>query len=340
MTVQPTAEQAGLPAHDRRAAVRRIATAVGLGAGALALPALSGTADAAAGEVFRTGSKNDAGDAQTTLKSSSSSPSLRVENTRSKPGSADDTVDLISPQLQLAAPVASASRPQMPDAHNPAVGSLALAGGVMLLGADLGVGAPVPVQVHTSAVSNLLVPVPPASATVFDTATMTADQRAALPAGAFDINGRVAPGVRLPISMRGLINTERFTQVALASVSLTAAGADFSGAICTHADAVLPGEVVVLSYAVLPKEVTAHGQPVALATTATAFIPLDRLDQLWISATTATHLKVQVTAFAVPDPSVLVEPETPSPALDGAARRSALQRQALREMTASLPAMK
>lgn len=322
---------------DRRAAVRRIATAIGLGAGAVALPSLATPAEAKAGDSVRAGAKNTAGDAQTSLQSSGSSPTLRLENTRSKSGPVGDSVDLISPQLQLSAPVPSANRPQVPDARAMAAGSVALAGGALILGADVGLDAAVPAQVHTSAIGNLLVPVAPAVATVLDTATLTAEQRASLPANAFDPSGRAAPGVRIPVSLRSLVNSEKYQQYAAACVSITAAGGDFSGAVNSHASADLPGEVTVLSYAVLPKEAVANGQPLALPGTASAVLALDATDQLWLSTTTATHLKVQVTALVVPDPSAIVEPAEPSPALSAPARRSALQRQAMREMIANLP---
>lgn len=326
--------------YDRRAAVRRIATVMGIGAGSVALPSLTGTADAKAGDAMRVGAKNAAGDAQTSLSGAGTVPTLKIENTRSKSGLVEDQVDLISPQLQLSTSVPSANRPQIPDVRSFPAGAIGIAGGAMMLGADLGLEKPAPVQVHTSAISNLLVPIPPANATVFDTTAMTPEQRAALPANAFDASGRVAPGTRVPIGLRALINSEKFSQSAAACVSVTAAGGDFSGAVNVHASADLPGDVTIVSYAVLPKEATANGQPLALAATGSAVVALDNVDQLWISTTTATHLKVQVTAVVVPDPSVLVEPEHPIEGLSPAARRGALQRQALREMNAGQPAAK
>ncbi|WP_153503229.1 hypothetical protein [Cumulibacter manganitolerans] len=317
--------------------MRRLATAVGLGAGAVALPALSGTAEAKAGDTMRTGAKNTAGDAQTALQSDGSAPSLRIENTRSKSGPAGGEVDLISPQLQLGGPVPSADRPQLPDVRNLPAGAIGAAGGALLLGADLGLGQAIPVQVHTSAMSNLLVPIPPASATVFDSAAMSADQRAAFPVGSFDDSGRVAPGTRVPVSLRPLINSEKFAQPAAACCGFTVGAADYSGAVSVHASADLPGDVTVCSYTVLPKEATANGQPIAFAATASATVPLDAVDALWVSVSTATHLKIQVAAVVLPDPSALVEPAQPSPGLSPAARRTALQRQALREMVGGLP---
>ncbi|WP_106848385.1 hypothetical protein [Blastococcus sp. Marseille-P5729] len=322
---------------DRRAAVRRLATIVGVGAGAVALPALTQPAEAKPGDAVRAGAKNDAGDAQTALQGSGSTPVLRVENTRSKSGPVGDSVDLISPQLELGAPVPGANRPQVPDVRGLPPGGVGIAGGIVMVGADLGRDTAFPVQVHTSAVGNLVVPIPLAAATVLDTATMSADQRAQLPAGAFDGAGRLAPGTRTPVSLRGLVNSEKFEQHVLACVSITAAGGDFSGAVNAHADDQLPGDVVVLSYAVLPPEVTANGQPFALPATASAIAPLDQVDRLWISVSTATHVKLQVSAVIVPDHSVLVEPAEPSAGLSDTARRGALQRQAVREMTASQP---
>lgn len=324
-------------AVDRRAAVRRLATVFGLGASAVALPALTQPAAAKPGDAVRAGAKNNAGDAQTTLQGSGSTPVLRVENTRSRSGPVADSVDLISPQLELGAPVPGANRPQVPDVRTLPAGGLGIAGGVVMVGAELGRDKAFPVQVHTSAVGNLMVAIPPSVATVLDTAALSAEQRAEFPAGAFDASGRLAPGVRVPVGLRGLVNSEKFDQHVAACVSITAAGGDFSGAVSAHADAQLLGEVTVLSYTVLPAEVTANGQLLALAATASAIVPLDQLDRLWISVSTATHLKLQVSAVIVPDPSVLVEPGEPSATLSDSARRAALQRQALREMTAAQP---
>lgn len=322
---------------DRRALVRRIATVAGLGAGAIAVPALASPAAAAPGDAIRAGSKNTAGDAQTSLRSTGTTPTLRLENARSVSGPVAGAVDVVSPQLQLSSPVASKSRPQLPDLSGFGPGAVGIAGGAVMVGADVGMGHIMPVQVHTSAVANLLLPIPAAIATILDTATLASDQRTGFPENAFDAGGRLAPGVRVPISLRGLVNSEKFNQHVIASVSLTAGGAQFSGAAYAHEDGELPGDITILSYGVIPAEVSGNGQPHALPATAGSSVVLDALDQLWISVTTATHLKVQVTAVAVPDPSVLVEPSEPNGALSPPARRGALQRQALRELMANLP---
>lgn len=322
---------------DRRTAVRRAATVVGLGAGALALPGLTRTAEAKPGGSVRAGASAVAGDAQTAIQSSGTDATLRTENTRSSSGPAGGMVDLIGPQVQLGGPVPSGSRPQIPDLRLVTAGTVAGAGGVAVYGAEIGTELPLPAQIHTSAVGNLLRPVDYTAGAVFDSATLAPEARGTFPTGSFDATGRLAAGARVGVDLRPLIDTRKFPTAAAASVTITVTGADESGTLSTHRDASSPAAAAVVSFTVLSAASTANGQPVAIPATAGGVLPLDRDDKLWISSSTAAHVRVQIKAVVVPDAACLVEPAKPADGLSAQQKRRALQRQATRELLAPYP---
>ncbi|GAB3303871.1 hypothetical protein EK0264_03405 [Epidermidibacterium keratini] len=322
---------------DRRTAVRRAATVVGLGAGALALPGLTRSAEAKPGDAVRAGATVEAGDGQTAIQSSGTDATLRTENTRSSSGPAGDAVDLIGPQVQLGGPVPSGSRPQLPDLRLVGAGTLAGSGGVVVYGAEIGTDAPLPAQVHTSAVGNLMRPVDYTLGAVFDSATLTPEVRGSFPQGSFDAAGRLVAGVRIGVDLRALIDTRKFPTAAAASVSITVSAADTSGTLSAHRDASRAGAVPVVSFTVIPAEATATGQPFAIAATGGGVLPLDRDDKLWVSSSATAHVRVQVAAVVVPEAACLVEPAKPADGLSAQQKRRALQRQATRELLATYP---
>lgn len=336
MTEQDDSERAEASPDDvnvgRRTAVRRVATALGLTAGALVVPTMVGTAEAKPGDMLRVGGTTDAGDTQTALKSTSNAATLRIENAKSRSGPANDTVDIIAPQVQLASPVPSGSRPQVPDVHGMRSGDVAAAGGMLFYGADIVPDAVTPVQVHSAAFSNYFQPVDPSKSIIFDSSTLTPDERSTYTLGAFDAAGRLVPGQRIGIDARSLINTKSLPGRAALSAVFSAAGADASGAVRVHLDQSTAGDFTVAQFTVLPAEVTANGKPYAIAASSGAAAVLDADDKLWLSVTSATHVTVQVTGAIIADPCAIVEPADPPDDASAAAKRGLSQRQAVRAM--------
>jgi len=333
-------ERAAVPAGDecvgRRTAVRRVATALGLTAGALAVPTMVGTAEAKPGDVLKVGGTTDASDAQTALKSTSNAATLRIENSKSRSGPANDSVDIIAPQVQLASPVPSGSRPQVPDVHGMRSGDLAASGGMLFYGADIVPDAVTPVQVHSAAFSNYFQPVDPSKSVIFDSSTLTADQRSSYTLGAFDATGRLVPGQRIGIDARSLINTKSLPGRAALSAVFTASSADADGALVAHLDQSTAGDFALTQFTVLPPGVTANGKPYAIPASAGAAVVLDAEDKLWLSVTATTHVRVQVTGAIIADPCAVVEPASPPDNATPASKRGQLQRDAVRTMIEDL----
>lgn len=332
----PEESVAGRPSGvDRRTAVRRAATALGLTAGALALPALAGTADAKPGDTVKAGGSTAAGGAQTNLRASTTIAAVQIQNAQVRP-TLKNAVDVVSPQLRLSAPVPSGDRPQVPEAGTLRAGDLAAAGGLLFYGADLGAAEAVPVQVHTAGFGNYFQPVAADAGAVVDTTTLSAEGRAAFPPDAFDPQGRLAPNVRVLFDLRPWVDTSHLPTGAAVSISVSTSASDASGVLSAHLGQATPGLVPIARFTVLPAEVTRSGQPFALPVTAGAVVALDSADKLWLSTTAATHVAVQIVGLFISDPSARVEnPEVPAD-LAPPARRSALQRQAVREMTAGI----
>ncbi|PRZ40458.1 hypothetical protein CLV47_11796 [Antricoccus suffuscus] len=320
----------------RRTAVRRVATALGLTAGALVVPTMVGTAEAKPGDGLKVGGTTDALDAQTALKSASNASTLRIENSKSRSGPANDAVDIIAPQIQLASPVPSGSRPQVPDVTGMRSGDMAASGGMLFYGADIVPDAVTPVQVHSAAFSNYFQSIDPAKSVLFDSATLTADERASYTLGAFDTAGRLVPGQRIGIDARTLINTNSLPGRAALSTIVTASGGDTDGSVVVHLDQTSAGDFAITQFSVLPAAVTANGKPYAIVSSTGAVTALDADDKLWLSVTAATHVKVQVTGAIIADPSAIVEPADPPAGASDPAKRALLQRQAVRAMTDGL----
>lgn len=319
---------------DRRTAVRRVATVLGLSAGAVAIPGLSGTAHAKPGDPVIAGGTTKAGDGQTALQSSGPMPTLRVENSRSRSGPVADQVDLIAPQLQLTGPVPSGTRPQVPDLRNLPEGAVGGCGGLLFVAANVGGDDIVPVQVHTSLFGNFFHPIPAARSQVLDTAALPQEARDGYSDGTFDDAGRLIAGARLPIDLRPLVDTTRALGSAAAAVTITVTGAAAEGAVSAHDAAEGDGAATVASYGVVPAP--PGGTPYPIPTTASAVLGLDADDRLWLSVSAAAHLRIDVTGVILPEPAALVEPaEIPADAA-GWARRRALQRQAVRELMESI----
>lgn len=317
----------------RRAAVRRVATALGLTAGAIVVPSMMGTAEAKPGDALKVGGTTDASDTQTALKSTSSAATLRIENAKSRSGPAKDSVDLIAPQIQLASPVPSGSRPQVPDVHAMRAGELAATGGMLFFGADIVPDAVTPVQVHSAAFSNYFQSIDPTKSVIFDSTTLTPDQRASYTLGAFDAAGRITPGLRIGIDARSLINTKSLPGRAALSVVITASGGATGGNVTVHSDQSSDGGFALAQFVVLPSAVTANGQPYAIPASCGTVASLDTEDKLWLSVTAPTHVKVQATGAIIADPAAIVEPADAPDGTAAVAKRTMLQRQAVREMT-------
>ncbi len=316
----------------RRTAVRRVATALGLTAGALVVPTMVGTAQAKPGDVLKVGGTTDSLDAQTALKSTSNAATLRIENSKSRSGPANDTVDLIAPQVQLASPVPSGSRPQVPDVKGMRAGDMAASGGMLFYGADIVPDGVTPVQVHSAAFSNYFQSIDPAKSVLFDSSTLTADERASYTLGAFDAVGRLVPGQRIGIDARTLVNTKSLPGRAALSAIITASGGDAEGSVVVHLDQISEGDFAVTRFSVLPAAVTANGKPYAITASCGAAAVLDAEDKLWLSVTAATHVNVQVTGVIIADPCAIVEPSDPPAGATVTAKRGLLQRQAVRAM--------
>lgn len=118
--------------------------------------------------------------------------------------------------------------------------------------------------------------------------------------------------------------------------SFTVSSAAESGALNVHRGTDGPDALPVVSYTVLPAAVCANGQPFPITAVAGAVVALDSADKLWLSVTAAAHVRVIVTGAIIADPSAIVEPPQPDNALSDIQKRLALQRQAVREMTAAL----
>lgn len=333
-TAPPTPDSSGRDL-DRRAAVRRVVTAVGLTAGALAIPTLVGTANAKPGDSLKAGGGTNAGDAQTSLRADSTIATLKVENTNVRSGPASNKVDIVAPQLRLSSPVPSATRPPVPDLASMKPGDIAAAGGLLYYGADIGAPTAVPCQIHTSTFANYFQPISTARSTLLATPKLTTAERKTLGPTRFDAAGRLRAGKRLGLDLRAWVDTSHLPTTAAVSVTITASDADTSGAVRAHGGEKNAGDINVCSYTVLPGAVLANGQALAIPATSGAILALDAADKLWISVSAATHLTIQIVALVIPDPSAMVESK-PADDLPAVRRRGVLQRQAIREMTAAI----
>lgn len=318
--------------------MRRSAAVLAGAAGVLAVPALTGPAAADAGDTLRLGSRNKAGDAQTRLQSETTVAALSVLNERVRRESSVGQVDLVAPQVRLAAPIPGASRPQLPDVRTLAAGDLAAAGGLLYFGAETGDFDVLPSQVFTSSFANYLHPVPAGRATVFDSRGLTTAQRQAFAVADFTADGRVAADRRIAVDLRSLVNTSGVAPRAAVALAVQVLDAAASGNLLVHRDATTAESLDVLSYVVLPAAVTGNGRPFAIAASGAAVVELDREDRLWLTLTGTAHLVVRVTGVFVADPTVVVE----APAAVGEesvyARRVRRQREAMRRLTAGTSA--
>lgn len=319
---------------DRRAAVRRSAAVLAGAAGLLAVPALTGSAAAEAGDTLRLGGRNDAGDAQTRLQAETTVATLSVLNERIRREDSVGEVDLVAPQLRLAGPIPGASRPQLPDVRTLAAGDLAAAGGLLYYGAEAGDFDVLPSQVFTSTFANYLHPVPAGRATVLDTRALSTERRQALGAGSFAAEGQLVGGRRIALDLRSLVNTSAVAPRAAVALSLQILAAQAGGVLRVHEDATGATGVDIVSYAVLPAEVTRTGRPYPLPASGAAIVGLDREDRLWLALSSTAHLVVRVTGVFVADPTVVVESPLPADA-SPYARRVQRQREAMRRLTAA-----
>ncbi|MBA3251864.1 MAG: hypothetical protein H0T66_16520 [Geodermatophilaceae bacterium] len=319
---------------DRRTVVRRSAAVLAGAAGLLAAPALTGAAAADPGDTLRLGSRNKAGDAQTRLQSETTVASLSVLNERIRREESVGEVDLVAPQLRLATPIPGARRPQLPDVRSLAAGDLVAAGGLLYFGADAGDFDVLPSQVFTSTFANYLHPVPPDRATVFDSRSLTAEQRRGFAVGDFTADGRLAGKRRIAVDLRALVNTSSVAPRAAVALSLQVLAAQASGTLTLHPGAQSDG-VEVLFYTVLPVEVTRSGQPYALPASGAAIVGLDREDRLWLALSSTAHLVVRVTGVFVSDPTVVIEAQAVNADASPYGRRVQRQREALRRLTAT-----
>lgn len=323
-------------AIDRRVAVRRFATALGLTAGAVALPSMVGVAEAKPSNPLIAGGTVDAANAQTAITANGSNATFRIENSTTRSGPAANSVDVVAPQVQLVGPVPSGSRPQVPDISALRIGELGIAGGMAFLGADIDPAQITPVQIHSAAFSNYFQRIDLARSVIFDSTALSADQRAGFTAGSFDAVGRLSPSVPISINLTAIVDTTKLPGTAALSVSVTASAADATGTIDVHDSATAAASSSILTYTVLPAAVCANGKPFAITATAGAIVGLDPQDTLWISASSETHLKVAITGVMISDPAALVEPATPPQELTDLQKRAALQRQAVRDMVGSM----
>lgn len=319
-------------AVDRRTAVRRGAVVLAGAAGLLAAPALTGTAGADAGDSLLLGGRNSSGDAQTRVSSGTTGATLSLLNDRVRQQNSVGDVDLVSPQLRLAAPVPGTRRPQVPDVRSLAAGDLTAAGGLLYFGAEVGNFDVVPSRVFTSSYATYLQPVAPARATVFDSRTLTAEQRDA--AGA-EADGRLSAATRFAVDLRSLVNTTDVLPTAAVALSVQVLAAQTSGSVTVFADALSEEGVELLAYAVLPPDVTRNRRPYAVPATGSAVVGLDRDDRLWLALSSPAHLVVRVTGVFVADPTVVVE--RPGTDTTPYARRVQRQRDAMRRLTAATP---
>lgn len=320
---------------DRRAVVRRSAAVLAGAAGLLAAPALMGQAAAEAGDTVRLGSRNKAGDAQTRLQAETTVAALSVLNERIRREESIGEVDLVAPQLRLAAPIPGARRPQLPDVRTLAAGDLAAAGGLLYFGAEAGDFDVLPSQVFTSTYANYLHPVPAARATVFDSRSLSTEQRQAFGQDDFASDGRLAGGQRIAVDLRALVNTSSVAPRAAVALSLQVLQAEAGGTLLLHPDATSAEGIEVVSYVVLPAEVTRSREPYALPASGAAVVGLDREDRLWLALSSTAHLVVRVTGVFVADPTVVVESPIPAAEASPYARRVQRQREALRRLTAN-----
>ncbi len=323
-------------AMSRRAAVRRSAVVLAGAAGVLAVPSLVGTAAADAGDPVQLGGRNKAGDAQTRLQAETTVAVLSVLNERVRREESVGDVDLIAPQLRLAAPIAGASRPQVPDVSSMEAGDLAAAGGLLYFGAEAGDFDVLPSQVYTSTFANYLQPIEPVRATVLDTRTLTPQQRSAYLPGDFAADGRLAAERRIAVDLRSLVNTTSVAPRAAVALSMHLLDAADSGVLRLFPDAVSANGLEVLSCVVLPAAITADATPFALPASGAALVGLDRDDRLWLSLSTTAHVVVRVSGVFVADPSAVVD--SPATLTDGStyARRVQRQREAMRRLTAGI----
>lgn len=305
-------------------------------AGVLAVPALVGTAAADPGDPVQLGGRNKAGDAQTRLQAETTVAVLSVLNERVRREQSLGEIDLIAPQLRLAAPIPGASRPQVPDVRSMEAGDLAAAGGLLYFGAEAGDFDVLPSQVFTSTFANYLQPIDPARATVLDTRALTAEQRLGYQVGDFAADGRLAADRRIPVDLRSLVNTTTVAPRAGVALSLQLLDAADNGVLRLFHDAVSPDGLEVLTCTVLPAAVTANATPFALPASGAALVGLDLDDRLWLSLSTSAHVVIRVSGVFVADPSAVVD--APTTLSDGStySRRVQRQREAMRRLTAGI----
>lgn len=323
---------------DRRVAVRRFATALGLTAGAVALPSMVGVAEAKPSNPLIAGGTVDAASAQTAITANGSNATFRIENSSTRSGPAANAVDIVAPQVQLVGPVPSGNRPQVPDIAALRIGELGIAGGMAFLGADIDPAQITPVQIHSAAFSNYFQRIDLAQSVIFDSTVLSADARAGYKQGSFDATGRLSPSVPISVALSAIIDTTKLPGTAALCMSVTASGGDASGTIDVHDSDTAATRTSILTYTVLPAAICANGKPFAITATAGAIVGLDPQDTLWVSASSATHLKVAITGLMISDPAALVEPATPPAGRTALQQRAALQRQAVRDMIATMPA--
>lgn len=314
--------------------MRRSAVLLAGTAGLLAAPGLMATAAAEPGDALRLGGRNRAGDAQTRLQSTTTVAALSVLNERVSRHERYGDVDLVAAQLRLESPIPGSVRPQVPDVGTMAAGDVAAGGGLLYFGADTGDFDVVPSQVFTSYFANYFHPVPARHATVLDSRTLEAAERERLAPEDLTAEGQLVAGRRIAVDLRVLVNTTAVPPRAAVALSLQVFGSADSGVLTVYRDQDTAEGVDVLSYAVLPGEVTANGAPFALPASGAAIVGLDADDRLWLAVSSTAHVVVQVTGLFVPDPITVVD--TPETLLDTSphARRVQRQRRALRRLTA------